>query len=181
MNVFDFRDNDAIQLSDSKLVIQTLEIPMTCNEIVITTKIRSCVTTSVPLGNIQSLLQTWMRMIHEPTYQYPSAMGKSYPESTLRQKNYNMVTKNYPSATASIYGQQNAEQLSGYQPPSVAGANVAMYGTNQLGDRRIVYLEGIRELSVAIDSFKLDQAKLCFELTSDAPLEAMITVIDGNS
>lgn len=162
-----------IYLRDGRLALQRDEIPLLSNEIVFELLGDWIFQLAIPAGCSQHLLHTWQRMIHEPTH---TQTGNSYQSYASKSSTYSQACdpQHY---TSDMYGGNDYGQ--GEQSHSLAGAHVALVGNNERGERRVVYLEGIREMQITIDSFQLDQAILCFRCQAICGLDAILYINDG--
>ena len=173
MPLSDSNRRKTIYLRDGRLALQRDEIPLLSTEISFELLGDWIFQLAIPAGCSQHLLHTWQRMIHEPTY---SQTGTSYQGNDSRPSTYSQAS-DPQYYTSYMYGGNDYAQ--GQQPHSLAGARVAFVGNNERGERRVVYLEGIREMQITIDSFQLDHAVVCFRCHANCGLDAILYINDG--
>ncbi len=174
MTLFDPNRCQTIYLSDARLMLQRDEIALLSSEITFELMRDWTFQVAIPLDCSQQLLQTWQRMIHEPTYSQP---GPGDQRTQSQSSSYVLAHPLQQDQYASLTGKNEAQ---GYQTDHLAGASVGFVGNNERGERRVVYLEGIRELEIAIDTFQLHQAIVRFRCLAAGGLDAILYINDGS-
>ncbi|MGB7327551.1 MAG: hypothetical protein WBD31_21925 [Rubripirellula sp.] len=129
----------------------------------------------IPSSGCQTLLHTWQRMIHEPSYgespasQVAQTYGSGDQPSTYLKAGNSFLdsTKSYAKASSSI--------------DLAARVSVALVGNSEQGQRRVCYIERITTMELSLDSFSRENVKVRFSCKSDGTLDSVLFVNDGNN
>lgn len=175
-------ENEArgIHLRNGSVVLQSHQLPLARDTLLLRKSEDWILEIAIPAGQGQTFLNTWQRMIHEPTQDtlfqpnYPGATLPTYDSIDTSKKlreSYAFTGAQYQNAVN--YGQSSTE---GY-----FGPDILLVGDSEFGARRVVRVRQIYNIEMAISSRAIETIGVRFYCRGDFHIDAFIHINDGTN